>query len=110
MSILLKPALEKLIQSHYTEIVDLQQLVKFVLENIRNETYMVLTQKEMPKSSMKFSITKVNLLDSLMLELWVEFTVPKGKNLLIGTQVLHLNFEGEALVKESYGTEFQPEI
>lgn len=80
--------------------------MRLCLEYARNTTYNTLQQKEIPKVQLKASVTKFVVASASEFELWIEFSVPKDKGVIIGTHILSLNLAGEANLKESYGTHF----
>lgn len=101
--------LENVLQTHWAEFLDTVQVMRFVLEQVRDTTFKVIRQADIPPRQMKVSVTRFAK-DGDGFEVWIEFTVPKNEGVVIGTVLCSLSLLGELRLKESFGTEFQPEI
>lgn len=109
-SLFIRSNLESLLQSRWTEFLDRAQIMRTVLENVRDTDYMESIQAELPPNRVKLSVTKIAIQPSHAFEVWIEFSVPKGTGIVVGTNVYTLRLTGEFELKDSYGTHFLPEI
>jgi len=108
--IVMRPQLEKLLMSHWTEFLNKTALLRRVLEDARNTSFKVVNKHDAaPASQLKVTITKFQLLDNSKFELWVEFAVPREDGTVIGTHTYHLGLDGSLRLEESYGVLFQTE-
>jgi len=101
--------LEVLLQSKWSEFLDKAQLMRVVLEYARDADYRVLKQNDVLSQQIKLTITKFAIKQPLRFEVWVEFTVPKGTGVVIGTHLLSLSLDGKVELEETYGSHFLPE-
>jgi len=101
--------LEQLLQSHWAEVIDQTQMLRFVLTNAQRINYRSIKQLEIPPKQMRLTVTKFSLVDSCEFEVWAEFSIPKGEGVVVGTHILSLSLSGEIDLKESHGTHFMPE-
>lgn len=105
MKVLITEKLEQLLQSQWTSFLDQNKLVKITLEHVRDTAYETLQQKQMPKRQTRISVTKFLVTESpLVLEMWVEFLVPKDAGVVVGTHVFYVSLTGEVKLKETHGT------
>jgi len=109
-SLFLRSKLESLLQSRWTEFLDRAQVMRTVLENVRDTDYREILQAELPPNRVKLSVTKIAIQPSHAFEVWIEFSVPKDPGVVIGTNVYTLDLTGKFELKDSYGTHFLPEI
>lgn len=101
--------LEQLLQSHWAEVIDQTQILRFVLTNAQRINYQSIKQPEIPPRQMKLTVTKFSLMNSYEFEVWAEFSIPKGEGVVVGTHILSLSLSGDIDLKESHGTHFMPE-
>jgi hypothetical protein len=87
-----------------------------VMEDVRDTQFKEIKQEKIPDRQVKFSVTKFYAIDSLKipssnyaLEFWIEYTIPKGTGVVIGTNIYLLSFQGDILLNESFGTHFIPQ-
>lgn len=101
--------LEQLLQTNWTEFINASQLMRLILEHVRNTNFKILQEQNKNSRCVKLTISKILIqnTEDTLLELWVEFTVPKSKDIVIGTVILHANKTGSWWIKESYGTQFE---
>lgn len=102
--------LEQLLQRHWTDFLDQVRLMRTVMENIRDTSFRIIKQQNIPPNQVKLSVTKLSV-DSKRpnLEIWVEFSIPKEKGVVVGTSICDLSLDGSFSIKESFGTHFTPE-
>lgn len=102
--------LEESLQSRWTDFVNKSQLMRTILEHVRDSEYRVL-QKDPPTQKTQVSVSFHSSTDKTeyTFEIWTEFTVPKDKGTVIGTHVYSLQSNGSLKLKETYGTHFLPE-
>lgn len=101
--------LEALLQSKWSDFLDKSQLMRSVLEYARDANYPIFEQNNVPSQQIKLTITKFAIKQPLKFEVWVEFTVPKGTGVVIGTHLLSLSLDGKVELEETYGSHFLPE-
>ena len=108
--VLNKEKLEEILQKQWTDFLDHIRFMRLVMEDVRDTQFKEIRQESIPPVFVKFSVTKVNILNlsDYHLELWVEFSIPKEDGVVIGTNVYNLNFKGEIILKEYFGTHFRP--
>lgn len=101
--------LESVLQRRWTEFVDKMQLMRTVLEHVRDTEYRTLNESP-PTLDSKVSASFHSVpSETYELEMWTEFTVPKNNGVVIGTHVFAIKSNGELELKETYGTHFLPE-
>lgn len=100
--------LEQVLQSRWADYLDAVQLMRVVIEHVRDTPFRVLKQAEMPKKQTRLTATRVIFKDDWF-EMWLEFAVPKNEGVVIGTAICGFTLTGEFWITESYGTEFQSE-
>lgn len=96
--------LEHLLQQNWTKFIDPTQLMRRLLEDIRNASFRKVPNDKTLTYQTKVSVTKVVLNVDLTLEFWVEFTVPGQEGLTVGSNVYLLQNRTTLDLKESYGT------
>jgi len=102
--------LEKVLQLRLFDFIDNTQLLRAVMEHVRNTEFLVLKQQKIPDSQVKLSITKFEIVKQRReFELWAEFSIPKDNGVVIGTLVCSLSLDGQFDLRESFGTFFVPE-
>lgn len=109
--------LEQVLQAHWTEFLDPVQVMRVVMEHVRDTKFKVIRQAEIPPRHVKVTVTKVSVFlgkDELpclkeQLEVWIEFSIPKDAGVVIGTYTGVLGLSGDFRLKESFGTHFLPE-
>lgn len=106
MKILLTENLENLLQKHWTDFINYNQLMKIVLERVRDSQFQELKQQNFIPKPFQIGVTKIIAKDNL--ELWVEFSIPKSNGVVIGTALLDLKLNGDFDLKECFGTYFRP--
>jgi hypothetical protein len=100
--------LEEVLQRHWAEFLDPVQVMRLVLEHVRNTSFRTIYQAEIPKQCTKISVTGfIKIGDGF--QVWIEFTVPKNTGVIMGTVLLRLELSGKADIEESFGTVFMPE-
>jgi hypothetical protein len=108
--------LETVLQAHWTEFLDTVQVMRVVLQHVRDTSYRVIKQEEIPPRQTKITVTKFSIKvaeakfdwpETARMEIWAEFTVPKGDGVVVGTVIADIFWSGELYIKESFGTEFQ---
>ncbi len=104
---ILNDRLEQLLLSNWAQFLDKLQLMKIVLEHASNNEYPLIEQEEIPPRHTKIQITKFTP-NERNFAVWVEFTVPKGNGVLVGTHTFSLTLNGELTLNETYGTHFVP--
>lgn len=107
MKLMVKQKLESLLQSHWADFLDKQQLIRVVLEAARDADYKVCEQQTVPAQQIKMSVTKFSI-EKDKFEVWIEFTVPKGDGVVVGTHILSLDLTGEFQIMDTYGTWLVP--
>lgn len=107
-NLIVKGNLERLLQAKWGEFMDKAQLMRRTMEFARDTEYRVFQQQDVPPQKLELSITKIELKESEF-EVWIEFTIPKGQGIIVGTHICSLNLAGELDLKDSHGTHFQPE-
>lgn len=105
MSVILNEKLEALLLANWATIMDKTRLLKVVLEHARNTEYSTLEQAQLPPRHTKVQVTKFRP-DGCKFSVWVEFTVPKGEGVVVGTHVYSLNLDGELILLETFGSHF----
>jgi hypothetical protein len=101
--------LETFLTKGWLNFIDKMQLMRTVLEQVRDSDYPTLNESPPtldPKVSVSFHSVPGDLYE---LEIWTEFTAPKDDGVVIGTHVFAMKSTGELLLKETYGTHFLPE-
>ena len=86
--------------------MDKTQLVRTVLEHVRDTDYPTLNESSpttKPNVSVSFHTSPGEIYE---LEMWAEFTAPKDNGVVIGTHVFSIKSNGDLLLKETYGTHF----
>lgn len=110
---LLKEKLEDIFQRQWSDFIDYVRLMRRVMEDVRDTSFREIRQQSVPPLQVKMSITNCKLSPDAGgdtgLELWVEFSIPKDKGVVIGTSVYLLTFSGDLSLKNSFGTYFLPE-
>jgi hypothetical protein len=110
--ILKKEKLEETFQKQWTDFLDHVRLMRLVMEDVRDTKFKEIQQESIPPVCVKFSVTKVTILESsdYHFEIWIEFSIPKDDGVVIGTSVYNLNLSGQIVLKECFGTNFRPKI
>ena len=101
--------LEEVLTQGWHKFIDKTQLMRAVLEHVRDADYQTLNESPPtldPKVSVSFHTSPG---ETYELEMWTEFTAPKDNGVVIGTHVFSIQSSGEVLLKETYGTHFLPE-
>ena len=115
--ILLKQQLSELLQKNWTSILDRNLFMKRVLLDVQKTELSQTVVQELPPCQVKMTITKfqvtepdtyAEIADSF--NLWVEFSVPRGQGVVVGTHVYRLYLEGSITLKDAYGVFFVPKI
>jgi hypothetical protein len=101
--------LEHLLKAHWTEFLDHVRLMRVLMEQIRDTEFKVIRQQEIPTKQVKVSITNIQIVNKNELELWAEYTIPKGEGVVIGTTIIILSLSGEFQLREPFGTHFLPQ-
>jgi hypothetical protein len=102
--------LENVLQSRWTEFIDKTQLMRTVMEHVRDGEYKEYITKDPPPQQFKLSLTKFTpSTKSLAFEAWAEFSVPKGLGVVVGTNIYRIELTGEIKLEQTYGTHFLPE-
>ncbi len=106
---LLKQKLAQLLKAHWTEILDQTQLMKLVLENVRDGDFPIRSGLRLrhPKQTI-ISVTHFNV-EGDGFVIWIEFQAPRDGSMAIGTQVYSLGLNGEVHLQKNYGTVFLAE-
>jgi hypothetical protein len=103
--------LEEILQNNWTNFLDHLLLMRMVLEDVRNNSFNKIKQENIPEKQVKFSITKFcineNNNSNYEFEFWVEYTIPKEKGVVIGTNIYLLNLKGEIKLDTYFGTHFE---
>ena len=100
--------LEAILQKHWAEFIEPTQMMRLVLEHTRDTKFLKVEQEQIPKKHTQIVVTKFARIDKDMFEVWVEYTVPKGDSVIVGTVLLTLTLGGYMEINESFGTEFVP--
>jgi hypothetical protein len=109
MNLLKIERLETVLQSRWAEFLDNVQVMRLVLEHVRDTPFQTLTQQEIPTRHTKMSITHFRLDhrgEFPFFEVWVEFTVPKGDGVVIGTAIFELRLSGSFDLRQCLGSHF----
>jgi len=111
--------LEELLQHNWGDFLDHLQLMRRVLEDVRNTPFRELKQQNIPQRHVKFSVTKICALPSnfqqsdlgsaFQFEFWVEYTIPKDDGVVVGTNTYLLSLDGNLKLGECFGTHFKTE-
>lgn len=109
MNLLDKNSLGQLLQRNWTLFLDKTILIRKVEEHARNAEVRIVRAKEVPRPQTKLTITKFEPFDKLVFEIWVEFSVPKGNAVIVGSHIYHLGLDGELELIETLGTAMTPE-
>ena len=99
-----KDKLEQVLLSNWTEFVNRSELIKFTLEQARDNKYPTRESGTSPKNHVQISVTKI-CLDTM--ELWFEFSVPQEDGVLVGTHICSFSFRGKLNLKDSLGTKLK---
>ena len=99
--------LEKYLSQRWTEFIDKTQLMRTILEHVRDSTYRTSNTKPPTKSNNRVSVSfHPSSAENYELEMWAEFIVPKNEGTVIGTHIFSISSNGEIKLKETYGTHF----
>lgn len=106
--------LENLLQRHWIDFVDNVRLMHKVMTDVRDTSFKEITQDEIHPRQVKISITHIevkaivdNTIPEPVLELWVEYTIPRDKGMVIGTGIYFLNLKsGDLCLQDLFGTYF----
>jgi hypothetical protein len=107
-NLIINGKLERLLQTKWAEFIDRSQIMRRTMEFARDTKYKVILQQDVPPQKLELSITKFELQESGF-EVWIEFTIPKEQGIVVGTHICSLSLSGELDLKDSHGTNFQPE-
>ena len=100
----------KLLSAHWPTILDGPKIMKRALVDARDSEYRTVFQKDTSVSvKTGVTITKFEITNNGLVELWVEFAVPKSDGVIIGSHVYEGDLAGEMKLKETFGTLFLPE-
>ena len=98
--------LETVISQRWTEFVDKTQLMRAVLEHVRDGEYRT-SDKAPPNPNHTVSLSFHSSSNKLYeIEMWAEFTAPKDNGVVVGTHVFAVLSNGDIKLKETYGTHF----
>ena len=96
--------LERLMQQNWTKFINPTQLLRRLLEDIRNSDFRKVPNEKILTNQTKVSITKVVLNADLTIEFWVEFAVQGQEGLTVGSNIYLLQNSTTLDLKESCGT------
>lgn len=102
-------SLEEIFQREWSNFLDYMQLMRIILSDVRDNKFKEIKQDAIPPKQTKISITKtiLNENENSIFDFWVEFSIPKNKGVVIGTNIYALNKDGTLSLKESFGTYFE---
>lgn len=98
--------LERTLQTNWTDFIDSTQIMRLVLEHVKNTSFPVINQRHNHRRQLQLTITKVTVVEDALMDLCVEFTVPKQDSVVIGTALYQVDRTGQIRLKESYGSQF----
>ena len=106
--------LEQLLQRHWIDFVDNVRLMHKVMTDVRDTSFKEITQDENHPRQVNISITHIEVkavvestIPEPVLELWVEYTIPRDKGMVIGTGIYFLNLKsGDLSLRDLFGTYF----
>ncbi len=84
------------------------------MEDVLNNNFRQIVQNTLPDRQIKICVTKFQLqppdetFKNAAFEIWIEYTIPKDKGVVIGSNIYILNFDGQAILKNCFGTQFLP--
>ncbi len=113
-SVLRKEKLEHVLQAHWAEFLDPVQIMRRVLEHARDTQFKTIQQEQVPPKHTKITVTSFKIATAhddpgdVFFEVWVEYTIPKGDGVVIGTNTYLLDLHGIFELKECFGTHFLP--
>tara|TARA_Y100000034_G_scaffold127552_1_gene180490 strand:+ start:998 stop:1336 length:339 start_codon:yes stop_codon:yes gene_type:complete len=106
-NLIIKKKLESLLQTKWGDFMDKSQLMRRTMEFARDTEYRVFQQQDVPPQKLELSITHFALMENGF-EVWIEFTIPKGQGVIVGTHVCSLSLSGKLDLTDSHGTHFLP--
>ena len=107
--VIVSEKLEELLLVNWANFMDKTQFLRHVLEDARNASLPISSQRELPPRQIKLSVTKMEVQKCGELEVWAEFSVPSNNGVIVGTHVYSLKLTGELCLKQTYGHIFAPE-
>lgn len=90
----------------WSEFIDRNRLIAFVLACVRDHADLTVVPGEPPCSAMRFSITNFNLVHDSF-ELLVEFTCPSENGVIEGSSELNLSLDGKLSHRQTVGVLFK---
>lgn len=99
--------LEKIIQSQWVDFFDKNQLMQVVLTDTHKASFRTEIASIPLRRCVSITITKVVYLCKGEFEIWVEFSVPKGKDILIGSHIYIFTLDGKISLQSTTGVCFQ---
>lgn len=107
--ILIRGQLERVLQTYWAEFLDYVRILRAVRAYVLDNTFREIRQAEIPRRAASVTVSRVNVRpESAGLELWVEFAMPKGDGVVLGTAVALLTLDGTFSFKEVHGSHVRP--
>lgn len=98
-----------LLKSRWTDFIDARRLMLGVMERIRDTPLPEIQQDEIPKVQTSFTITDVSVNPyEERIEFVLEYSVPREKGVVVGTDVYALRLSGEVKEIDHAATLFLP--
>ncbi len=90
--ILDKSKLENILLANWANFLNPNEVMKFTLSCVRDNvnTFLVMEESELPKKSVQILVSRFNILEENGFQLWIDFTVPKNDEILVGTVEAYL--------------------
>jgi hypothetical protein len=82
---------EKLLIKHWTQFINPQKLIAFVLQHVRDtDLAKANTPPPVQKNAVQITLTQFRATENGIFIIWVDFIIPKEKGLAIGTCELNM--------------------
>ncbi len=96
ISVLKLDKLEELLVANWTQFIETNKLMAFVLEAVRDRVrsdFTVVAQSSVGRKGVQITMSRFQLVADGFI-LWVDFSVPHEDNTAVGTSELHLSPTG----------------
>ena len=92
--ILDKNKLENLLLANWADVLNPNEVMKFTLSCVRDnaDTFPTMEESELPKKSVQISVSNFEH-TTTGYKIWIDFTVPKNNELLVGTVETYFNLD-----------------
>ena len=107
MSFVRKTEIEKLLIAHWSSFLDGPQIMKQALIDARNASYTKLVPGDFKKGfKTGVTISKFDITNKGQIEIWVEFTVQREEDAVVGSHIYEIDLLGNFELKATFGTIF----